>query len=1092
MGTLKLDKNQLEAVNCNRNVVVSAGAGSGKTTVLSKRFLRLIREGNATVESILTLTFTRKAAAEMYERIYRDMLLNKDNPVVAEQAARFEKARISTLDSFSAEIVRSGAYRYGIPAEFNTDNKEVMALAERSALDFILRRQSNRFLREYISLHGFENILTKLFVSMAVDHFTIGDPVNFDNTYHLQKNRLEEVLAEKSATVDALKNRIAAMPPGKGKSFNENIRICTETPSLDGVSDAEELEKILSSLKLNLKAGSSADAEIQKNLVRELREEQKLLMNAVGSLKSLPLIKGVFALLEDFQREFLEQKRRQGLLSFQDVAVLSVKILLEDTDLRRFYKNQFTHIMIDEFQDNNLLQKELLFLLAEKKGKESPTVPKAEDLEGEKLFFVGDEKQSIYSFRGADVSVFKKLKGEIVSAGGNFISLNRNYRSEPALIDFFNGFFQMVFESAEAPYEAVFESLKTRDPAEGITPELEFHYKPYVEDRDPEFLDASEAEAYHTALTIRSIVENGELMIPGEKGSPRPAGYSDIALLMRSTVKQIKYEKYFRKLNIPFTVDSVRALFMEAPVNDLYSFLQLLVYPDDRSAYAALLRSPFLNLNDDVSALLLMRHEPAFALPEEMYNEIFPEKDDLESYLRGKQLYHQLLSLRDRVPKSTLIRILWYESGYRYLLMKNRLYEGYLEYYEYLGELADRSDSAGENLAVFLDFIRNNLGKYEKIDDLDILREQNRGVRFMTVHKSKGLEFPVVIVADTGSAGQGVEEKKPYFYSEDFGVSLKAGGEGKSSENYFYSIAKSENMNKLVAEVKRLLYVAMTRAQTHLLLFGGHGKNGRNTDTDTGKRTLLNMIERSIPEDAGIVKKIIPDYREEDTSAGTTGGSMIDPDKILELYEELPLSPRDLSRNSFSATELKAVSGNLSVSLPEKILPSISSDSIIKKNRLEGVFGTFCHKVIESGIKQQDFDLTGSILFSGLTDKERSALFRDAEKLASNFLESSFADSFLKAAEIESEISVLLEYDQKGQKIYINGQADLVAVLENEIVIVDFKTDQQMKPSDYSEQLYIYRKALSEIYSKPARSYLFYLRSGEEIEINDIISEFIL
>ncbi len=1092
MNALKLDNNQREAVNCDRNVVVSAGAGSGKTTVLSKRYLRLIREGNATVESILTLTFTRKAAAEMYERIYSDMLLNKDNPVVAEQAARFEKARISTLDSFSAEIVRSGAHRYGIPAEFTTDNKEVKSLAERSALDFILRRQGNKFLKEYISLHGFENILTNLFISAAVDHFTIGDPVDFNKIYLLQKNKLEEVLAEKSAAVDALKNRIAAMPPGKGKSFNENIRICNETPSLDGVKEPEELEKILSLLNLNLKAGSSADAEIQKTLVRELREEQRLLVTAVSSLKSLPLIKGVFMLLEDYQKEFLDQKRRQGLLSFQDVAVLSVKILLEDTDLRRFYKNQFTHIMIDEFQDNNLLQKELLFLLAEKKGQEAQSIPEAADLEEEKLFFVGDEKQSIYSFRGADVSVFKKLKDEIVSAGGTFISLNRNYRSEPSLIDFFNSFFLTVFEKADAPYEAVFESLETRDPAEGITPQLEFHYKPYEEERAPEILDSTETEAYHTALTIRSIVENGKLMIPGEEGSPRPAGYSDIALLMRSTVKQIMYEKYFRKLNIPFTVDSVRALFMEAPVNDLYNFLQLLVYPDDRSAYAALLRSPFLNLNDDVSTFILMRKESAFALPEEMYNDIFPEKDDLERYLKGKHLYHRLMGLRDRVPKSSLIRILWYESGYRYLLMKNRLYEGYLEYYDYLEELADRSDAAGENLAVFLDFIRSNLGKYEKIEDLEILKEQTRGVRFMTVHKSKGLEFPVVIVADTGSAGRGGEEKKPYFFSEEFGISLKAGGEGKSSENYFYTIAKSENMNKLIAEVKRVLYVAMTRAKTHLFLFGVQGKNGRNTDTDTGKRTLLTIIDRSIPEDHGIGKKIIPDYKEEDVSAENAGGSMINPDKILNLYEGLPLVQRDISRNSFSATELEAVSGYSSASFHEKILPAISSDRIIKKNELERAFGTFCHKVIESRIKKRDFDPAGYIPFSGLTAGERSILYSDAEKFASHFITSSFADPLLKTAEIESEISVLFEYDQKGKKVYINGQADLVAVLEDEIIIVDFKTDQRMKPIEYTEQMYIYRKALSEIYSKPARSYLFYLRSGEEIEISDIISEFIL
>ncbi len=1093
MGSLKLDKKQLEAVNCDRNVVVSAGAGSGKTTVLSKRYIRLIAEGKGDVESILTLTFTRKAASEMYERIYRDLLGEKDNPLLMEQAGRFEKARISTLDSFSADIVRNGAFKYGIPGDFNTDTEKIKALAYSSALDFILREQENRFLREFIELHGFENVFENLFVSIAVDLFDIASPVDFAGIYRRQKETLEGEYLKKISLVDSIRTRIGAMTPGKGKTYNENIRLCSLNHSLKELEDSSAVLKDITDFTLSLRTGKGEDAEIQKGLIRELREESVKLATVIRSLKSLPLVKGMFDLLASFQKEFTELKRRRGLLSFQDVATMAVKILQEDTALRRYYKNKFTHIMIDEFQDNNNLQKQLLFLLAEKKEKESRTIPAAEDLEPEKLFFVGDEKQSIYSFRGADVSVFKQLKGEILNSGGEFISLNTNYRSEPDLISFFNSFFREVFKNADAPYEAVFESLKSRKCADGIKPVIKFHYKPYDPEADPEALVPREGEAYHTAKTIKSIVEGKTLYIPGENGGNRPAEYGDIALLMRTTGDQILYEKYFRKMNIPFTVDSVRALFLEAPINDIYSFLQVVVYPDDKASYAALLRSPFVNLNDDVSSAILIKGDPAFALDEEDYAGIFTRDVDLERYMNGRRLYFQLKNLRDRVPKTTLIRILWYESGYRYLLMKNRVYDSYLEYYDYLEELARRSDEAGENLALFLDLIRSNIGKYEKIPDLEILRTEKTGVRFMTVHKSKGLEFPVVIVADTGNSGSGVDEKKPYFYSKEFGITLKAGGDGKNSDNYFYSAAKEENLNRLVAETKRILYVALTRAKTHLVISGVQGRNNCNPETETGKRTILNMVKSGIADNEDIIIETIPDYREDRVNTLTGKGIHPGPDNMNKIYRKLKTVEFDFPDIYYAASDLKTTASNdQNRGGNGRLLPGISSDEIIKRNNLETAFGTFCHRIIEADLNGTEFDREGFPPFSAVMEPERRILIKDGELLASGFLNSSFRGLVGKAVSAEPEISFLLKHEQDGRTVYIKGQADLVVEMEDEVIIIDFKTDRNMVPDIHAPQLYVYRKAMEEIYGKSSKSFLFYLRSGEKIECTEEFPEFLL
>ncbi len=1089
MGEYRLDEDQKKAVYCDDNVVVSAGAGSGKTTVLSRRYVRLIQEGKADIENILTLTFTRKAAAEMYERIYNALTGLKDEDRIRDQVSRFDNARISTLDSFSAEIVRNGAFRYGIAGDFVTDTDTVRKLAGETALDFLLRNQDNKFLKDFIYLHGFENVYENLFVSAAVDNFNIADPVDFNKTFLLQKDKLYSELRSKMKRIEELRCSILSLPDAGGKVYRENREICEAAGEFLFSDDVAGIRRKVSGFNLRKGTGKTAEAEMQKEYVSEIRLLSDQILTIASSIENLPLTGGMFELLKDFQDEFIDIKRRKGILSFQDVALLAVKILLEDTDLRKYYKDEFSYIMIDEFQDNNVLQKNLLFLLAEKKGITGSGIPEVDQLEPGKLFFVGDEKQSIYSFRGADVSVFKGLKEEILDSGGSFLSLNTNYRSEPALIDFYNSFFSRVMKDADAPYEAEFESLKSRDPSSGIVPSIRFFYKPYDRDAlDTAGISAREMEAYHIASVIHSIVENSELSVPDENGGIRKAGYNDIALLMRSTSDQIMYEKYFRMFNIPFSVQSVRALFMEAPVNDLYNFLQLLVYPSDRGAYAALLRSPFVNLDDDSVAHILMSGTEVFS--EETDSVLFSSSRDYQKYTVAGELYRRLSALKDKVGKRELIRILWYESGYRYLLMRNERYEGYLEYFDYLDELAGRSDSAGENLAVFLDFLRDNLGKYEKIPDLEILKDEETGVRFMTVHKSKGLEFPVVIVADTGNSGSGDDNKKPYYVSEEYGIALKVGVSGKTRTNYFYSLAKDENTDKLVAETKRILYVALTRAECHLILSGVHGRNNSNAESDTGRRTILNMILDGAKE-SGIKEEIIPDYREDDIAVKyIRNDDRLDPEKVMTLYRDRVFHRKNPEPDVFAVTNLNSMYNEYTGIRDEgKRLPGIKSDPVIRENGIEGMFGTLCHRIIESGITEGGRTDAASLMPEGLSSGEIRIVAEDAEYLASKFLNSETGEIIKKSGGYRTEVPFMMSLEGNGKAVFVNGRIDLIAEMEDRVVIIDFKTDLYKNPGEYAFQMYVYRKAAEEIFGKNTESCLFYLRSGEKVRMDESIDE---
>ena len=410
---MKLDKDQQLVIDCNLNAVVSAGAGSGKTTVLARRFLRLIEEGRAGVSEILTLTFTRKAAAEMYERIYGLLLDHIHLPASAAAIADFDKASISTLDSFCSRIARDCSSSFGLPSSFKTDEAAVRTLAEETSIDFILKNSENNFLKEFIFINGFENVWKNFFVNISMNYLSLGEPKDFSRLFKHQMETAEVQLEKLSSAAESLAAEIIALPP-----VSKTIADAQTLISASAKSSALDRANMLLSLKKP--GGAAVKVEIirYKEIIDQLRPAAELILELIGTMENRELIEGLFLLTADFQDELFARKRTAGLLGFNDVLTIAVSGLKKDKSLRQYYKGLFRFIMIDEFQDNNSLQKELLYLLAEADESEGDGVPKASDLNPSKLFFVGDEKQSIYRFRGADVSVFKQLSAELVAAGG--------------------------------------------------------------------------------------------------------------------------------------------------------------------------------------------------------------------------------------------------------------------------------------------------------------------------------------------------------------------------------------------------------------------------------------------------------------------------------------------------------------------------------------------------------------------------------------------------------------------------------------------------------------------------------------------------
>ena len=528
-----LEGAQREAATLAGNLVVAAGAGSGKTTVLAARYVRLLATGRMPgilpagervhARNVLVLTFTRKAAAEMYSRIYGALAAaaaRADDPRLAGHLAScladFSQAQISTFDSFAARVARSGSSRFGIAPDFAVDEERAARMASDLALSFILEHREEEAMRELVASAGLEGVRDEVLAPLALRRMWISSPPDFAAFHGLQTFRLEEMAA-------AAKERILSMRAA-ALDYSGSRTTATSKAWLDALEAESEDAKGDESKKPSSRSSiaSRGSASLRPILATKLlcssrisvpgfRDSADRYRDIAATRASHPGRLDLYRLLDAFREKWDQVRRAEKPLTFRDVAQLACDVLETDPDVLGHYRDLFRYVMIDEFQDDDELQKRVLFLLAGREGEGSeaerseasrrePLRQSSEagnrasrgqafSLAEDKLFFVGDEKQSIYLFRGADVSVFRRLAGELSArsgpapgdaetpetgiATGKPISLVRNFRSEPGVIDMINQIFPSVMapldpDKGPEDFEARFEPLQSRAATPGV------------------------------------------------------------------------------------------------------------------------------------------------------------------------------------------------------------------------------------------------------------------------------------------------------------------------------------------------------------------------------------------------------------------------------------------------------------------------------------------------------------------------------------------------------------------------------------------------------------------------------------------------
>lgn len=808
-----------------RNLVVSAGAGSGKTAVLVELYLRLLAGETSlpqplSVEEIAAITFTDKAAVEMKERVrqgIRSRIGRGDQTADWHALLRtLPRAVISTFHSLCSRILREN------PAEAEVDPSfllldELSSQAELdAALDELLENELRgrsteiRLLLRHFPLSGagrgkgVREHLADLVRGMS-------GTAEADTLFAKANARWEElarqIFDEKVRELADLADEMERILGGKRLSFHEKLEQLHRLVTRERLTPGDEGTALLLDTMGQCVAGNwGKEKEVKDRLLQCL----DTLQDCCWQLRSSPVATALLQLASRLAEQYAVRKERRGALDFDDLQLKARNLLLRNPAIRSEYRTRFPVLMVDEFQDTNRLQKELVELLCG---------------EGQRLFVVGDPKQSIYLFRGAEVAVFGEIQVEVAAAGGSTLYFQESFRSREGITRFVNRLFSEVVmtggSAGDAPY------------LEGD------HLVPHRRDWDGspcvELLQLDDAgssaelrcsEAAVIARKIVGITSGTGGVTVFDKSSPesgRTPRYGDIAILFRRFSNLKQFERELRRHGIPYYVVKGKGFYRCQEILDIINFLACLESRQELIPLAGVLRSPLCGISDETLYILstvaggLVNWQQASADPQ-IWRKI--RDDDRERLCSLSLLMDRLRPLRDRLTLPELLEEILIGTDFTSTLLTTFQGEQKAANLRKLIELSRSfTDGGNGSLHRFIAWLKQLVVKEPTEAEAVVSAEGENVVRLMTVHQSKGLEFPVVFIPELG-AGSPVRNS-PVACDDRLGIGLRLalpGGESRPS--LAFREISAVRKAKEAAELKRLLYVAVTRARDYLVLTG--------------------------------------------------------------------------------------------------------------------------------------------------------------------------------------------------------------------------------------------------------------------------------
>lgn len=1137
----------------DRNILVSAAAGSGKTAVLVERIIGRIldREHPVDIDRMLIVTFTNAAAAQMRERIREaieeELFKEPSNENLLKQSSLVHHAQITTIHSFCLYLIRNYFHRIDLEPDFRIGEEGELNLLREDVLSELLNENYEQGEESFFHFvetfatgkndDGIKELILKLY-RFANSHpwpkewlSGLSKAYEISGEEELRKapwmiKTMEYIRFVFSGLLDKAKENIclAMMEDGPGyakkvidhdRDIVESLLFCESYEMLK-----EALQKV-SFDRMPSKRGYQGSEE-KLELLKENRDEIKdcikrmkaqfFFVDEKVSLQRIrdmqPVMKELSRLAACFMEKYEAKKREKNMLDFDDLEHFALKILIEEeskelTEAAKECENLFEEVMVDEYQDSNLIQEEILRAVSREPAGEY------------NRFMVGDVKQSIYRFRLARPEIFmeKYDRYEKEDSKNQKIELHQNFRSRKEVLDFTNEIFYRIMgkDLGNVAYDEDAALWPGADypSSEGMEPEL------LLADEEEELLkeagirDLVWLEAEVVAAKIRNMMQ-GQQVMDKDRGTLRPLRYGDIVILLRSFgVYGETFLEVLSRRGIPAHASSKTGYFQTQEILTILNFLRVLDNPCQDIPLAAVLRSPIGGFSDEELAVLKSAgKDRAFHLCF-----LHPQKDALpeELFLKVQEMQTKIGYFRDLVTEMTVHELLYRilrETGYLCYAMSMPSGAQRKANIEMLLEKAVAYESTSyKGLFHFIRYM-DRLKKYEvDYGEAEIVSENADAVRIMTIHKSKGLEFPVVFVSGTGKKFNHQDARSTLAVHPELGAALdyiNPASRVKGISLYKRAVAKQLDLENQGEEL-RILYVALTRAKEKLIITGIRKDAEKEIEKIRLKRELkqneekaMSFLERAgadcyldwiLPVLAGRVKYPLKIWGTQQLVIDETEKQLHDFKGVWELLEHrdvpeewadrmveekltyrYPYEKETNRKGKYSVSELKhrAIEA-METEEPDFAEPLFPETEIVpyipvfmsgEKEVNQGALrGSAMHRAVEclpievlSGnpnLREVLNDEIQKILEDGHLSKEMEELLR-REKLV-KFYQSDLAKRMKRAAllgQLYKERPFVMgkpaddiEHDGSDTMILIQGIIDAFFEEEGEIVLLDYKTD---------------------------------------------------
>lgn len=1158
--------NQMKAItHSGSDLIVAAAAGSGKTATLTERVIRRVVSGDCELDRLLIVTFTKAAAEELRIRIRQELtkrsLEDPENDSLKLKLLALNSAQISTIHGFCSAIIKDNYSSLGLPCGMRiAEDSEAVLLKKRimerviddyyeqdvpseyaddsfeELVDCLIKNKTTDSLCE-IMISVFNKICScargaEIIKQTAENFYSVAENGFFKSPYgDVFKTVIEELVFHYTVRLSELISDNADDEVFFKKYYP---MLCEDVGMLQSAYDLCRNDEHESALSLVCKhsfatLGRASGEYEWKETVKALRAKLKKDIDKLRIYNSFSpdllseiAKKGgdtficLYKFIKYFDAEFEREKIKRRIMDYNDLERYTYRLLYDEngvSELGCSLRSTYSEIYVDEYQDCNSLQDAIFAALA-----------------SENRFMVGDIKQSIYSFRGAEPDLFSdyRTKFSDPAEGGTALFLSNNFRCSKRIIDFSNLVFSSVFsQTGTVPYskedELVFSKLSSE--SEKVTVAI-------VEQTQE--LSAAQAEAEYVADTIDHLIRNGT----NESGQPYRPG--DFAILFRSVRKNAEiYEKALKKKGIPVYNSAEKSFFESSEILLAVCLLSAIDNPVRDIQLAGLMQSPLFGFTLDEMVKIRKGREnmPLYDSLHKYASETGCEKTS--SFLKKLELY------REKAQGMQTDKLVWYlfadtgifacldKLGEKSQIVARR--SNLLTFYEFA-----RKFEAGsfKGLYNFVNYINELIAKNTKLETVKAECDYDSGVKIMTIHKSKGLEFPVCFLCNASARLENTS-RDFYKYDKEYGFCIKI-RDGSGFAMYktpMYEAVSQQQHRKTVQEEGRLLYVAMTRAKNRLYITcnaasaekitNGTLTNGKMTPFELySSNGYMQMILRSLngesEGDSYIVKVIntasdieaVQDAAEDTRNAERSDGcydQIIKNASFVYPYKAHISLPKKVSASRLhpDMLDVDAVSASTSD------IPLMFTDP--RQIRLENaaaqkgiathLFMQFCDfdLAVKNGIAEEASRLCerGFIPQSAAEDIDISAVssFFESElykrlcmcKKNGRMLYREYRFNINLDAELFTKCEET-EKAYKGERILVQGVVDMFfEESDGSITLVDYKTDRlDDSPSciedfkmRHSTQLSYYKTALERITKKPVgRTVLYSFSLGREIDLD--------